>query len=185
MINVIEISMYEFKNNIYEYYISIFPDSERRRWYEIRNTYRKKIEHFYKIVLDNNIIGFFMLEKIDDNHPYYLDYFAIYDEYQNKGYGKIALKYLLDNIILDNGLIGDIERVDDNNLITIKRFKFYERLGFEKVDSIYLLWNVLYTPIVYYGINKYNKEEVDKLFFDYYLVNMGEKNLKAHCKIIK
>ena len=184
MVNVIEITINEFKTNIYDRYINLFPANEQREWKKIEVTYNKKIEHFYKIVLNNEIIGFFMLERIDDVHPYYLDYFAIYEEYQSKGYGKLALKLLLNNIILNNGLIAEIEKVDNNNLATVKRLKFYEELGFKKIESEYLLYNVLYTPIIYLNSKKYSNDEVDKLFFDYYRINVGEKELKINCKII-
>ena len=184
MINVVEITINEFKTNIYDRYINLFPDNEQREWDKIEVTYNKKIEHFYKIVFNNVIIGFFMLERLDDVHPYYLDYFAIYEEYQNKGYGKVALEYLLNNIILNNGLIGEIEKVDDNILVTVKRLNFYKKLGFEKIESEYLLYNVLYTPIIYLNSKNYNKDEIDKLFFDYYRINVGEKELRINCKII-
>ena len=184
MINVVEITINEFKTNIYDRYINLFPDNEQREWDKIEVTYNKKIEHFYKIVFNNVIIGFFMLERLDDVHPYYLDYFGIYEEYQNKGYGKLALEYLLENIILNNGLIGEIEKVDDNNLITVKRLKFYEELGFKKIESEYLLYNVFYTPIAYLNFENYNKHEMDELFFDYYKINVGEKELKMNCIIV-
>ncbi len=184
MIDVIEISIEEFKKDFYDKYIKLFPKDEQRDWKKVEDTYSKGIEHFYKIVLDNEIIGFFMLERIDDVHPYYLDYFAIYEEYQNKGYGKLALELLLNNIILNNGLIAEIEKVDNNNLATVKRLKFYEELGFKKIESEYLLYNVLYTPIIYLNSKKYSNDEVDKLFFDYYRINVGEKELKINCKIL-
>ena len=184
MINVIEITIDEFRNDIYDMYISLFPNNERRKYNKIEITYSKKIEFFYKIVLNNTIIGFIMLEKLDNNHPYYLDYFAIYKEYQNKGYGKSALEFLLNNIVQNNGLIAEIEKVDDNNSITVKRLRFYERLGFKKINSVYLLDNVLYTPIVYLNSYNYSKHEIDKIFFDYYKIN-GEQELKMNYRITK
>ena len=183
MINVIQITIEEFKENIYDKYIGLFPQNEQRNWKKIEKTYNEHIESFYKIVMDNKEIGFFMLEKIDSSHPYYLDYFAIYKEYQNKGYGKRALKYLLENIIKTSGLICEIEKEDDNNLTTMKRFDFYKKLGFKKVDSVYSLYDVLYTPIVFLN-SPYNKNDIDKLFFDYYKENQGEKDLKERCKIV-
>ena len=184
VINVIEITIDEFKNNIYDKYISLFPNNERRKYNKIEITYMQKIEFFYKIVLNNTIIGFIMLEKLDNNHPYYLDYFAIYKEYQNKGYGKSALEFLLNNIISNNGLIAEIEKVDDNNSITVKRLRFYEQLGFKKINSVYLLDNVLYTPIVYLNSYNYSKHEIDKIFFDYYKIN-GDQEIKMNYRITK
>ena len=49
-------------------------------------------------------------------------------------------------IIIDNGLIAEIEKEDLKNSDTIRRAEFYKRLGFEKVKSEYLLYNVVYEP---------------------------------------
>ena len=182
MIEVKEITIEEFKKHVYDKYITLFPEEEQREWYKISNSYKKGVEKFYKISLDNNTVGFFMLEKLKEL-PYYLDYFAIYKEYQNKGYGTVALKKLLDDIINDNGLFIEIEKVDDKNIITKKRLRFYESLGFKKINSEYSLYNVLYNPVVYYNEN--NKKKIDEIFFKYYEFNVGTKDLIKHCKIIK
>ena len=182
MIYVIEISIEEFKKDFYDKYIKLFPKDEQRDWKKVEDTYSKGIEHFYKIVLDNKSIGFFFLEKLDNN-PYYIDYFAVYKEYQDKGYGTQAVKYILDNIAKD-GLVAEIEKVVDNNPITKKRFMFYEKLGFKLIESEYLLYDVYYMPII--NINKsVTKEEVDKIMFNYYLINVGKEELAKNCRIVK
>ena len=185
MIDIIEITINEFKNNIYDKYVKLFPENEQREWSKIEESYKKGIEKFYKIVLKNEVIGFFMLENLNSNYPFYLDYFAIFKEFQNKGYGSKAIVKLIDKIVGNNGLIAEIEKENIENPITIKRLKFYSRLGFKKVESEYLLYNVLYTPIIYINSDKIIKEKIDKIFFDYYLVNCGEKEAEKNCKIIK
>ena len=78
----------------------------------------------------------------------------------------------------------EIEKENINNPITIKRFEFYKRLGFNKIGSEYLLYDVLYTPII--NINKnIDKRNMDIIFFDYYKTNCGELDVKTKCKIIK
>ena len=108
MLDIIEITIDEFKNNIYGKYVKLFPENEQREWVKIEETYKKGIEKFYKIVLKNEIIGFFMLEKLNDNYPFYLDYFAIFEEFQNKGYGSKSIEKLIDKIVCNNGLIAEI-----------------------------------------------------------------------------
>ena len=185
MIDVIEITIEKFKNDIYNEYIKLFPKDEQRNWNKIVNTSNSGIEKFYKITYENRTIGFFLLEKINDEYPFYLDYFAIYKEYQNKGYGTKAIQILLSKIINNKGLIAEIEKECEDNPITIKRFEFYKRLGFKKIESEYLLYNVYYNPIVYCEFEKINKEKYDRIFFDYYLINCGENEVKNNCKIIK
>ena len=182
MITVIEIPIEEFKKDIYNRYTKLFPKDEQREWKKIEKTYSNGIEHFYKIVIDNINIGFIILEKINNN-PYYIDYFAIYEEYQNKGYGTSAIKYLIDNIIMDKGLIAEIEKVKEDDLQTINRLNFYKNIGFKEVGSEYLLYNVCYEPIAY--LNNIDKTLVDKSFFEYYITNVGKEDLEKNCKIIK
>lgn len=183
MIEILEIKIEEFKDKIYEQYVQLFPEEEQRDWEKIENSYKEGFEKFYKIVLDNKIIGFFMLEKINKNYPYYLDYFAIFKEYQNKGYGTESFKKLLENIIVNQGLCIEIEKEEIDNQTTIKRANFYNRLGFKKINSEYLLYKVLFTPYVYNYTT--DKEVIDKIMFDYYKMNCGENEIKNRCKIIK
>ena len=185
MVDIIEITINDFKKDAYGKYVKLFPENEQREWVKIEETYKKGIEKFYKIVYKNEIIGFFMLEKLNDNYPFYLDYFAIFKEFQNQGYGSKAIVKLIDKIGGNSGLIGEIEKESMENLITIKRFKFYSKLGFKKFESEYLLYNVLYTPIIYINSDNIIKEKLDKIFFDYYLENCGEKEVKKNCKIVK
>ena len=183
MIDVIEINIEDFEKDIYSEYIKLFPEDEQRSLSKLRNTFNKGVEKFYKIVLEKETIGFFLLEKLGDEYPFYLDYFAIYEEYQNKGYGTEAIKTLLNKIIKDNGLFAEVEKECEDDPNTIRRFEFYKRLGFRKTGSEYLLYNVYYNPIVY-GEKK-SKEGYDKLFFDYYVINSGADGVKNNCRIIK
>lgn len=180
-----EIDIKEFEDKIYNEYVKLFPEEEQREWKKIKIAYEKGIEKFYKITENELIIGFFMLEKIGDNYPYYLDYFGIFKEFQNKGYGTKAIKNLLDEIIKSEDLYIEIEKEDEENYITIKRAEFYKKLNFKKVDSEYLLYKVLYTPYVYSNSNIINKDKVDKIMFEYYLMNCGEEEININCKKIK
>ena len=184
-IDIDEINLKEFKNSIYNKYTELFPEEEQRELNEIEETYNKGVEKFYKITSESKNIGFFMLEKINDNYPFYLDYFAIFKEFQNQGYGSKALVKLLDRIGTNNGLICEIEKECLENPITIKRFDFYSKIGFKRTGSEYLLYNVHYTPLIYINSDSIIKENADKIFFEYYRENCGEKKVKKNCKIIK
>lgn len=185
MLEITEIDIKEAEEKIYNEYVNLFPEEERREWIKIKNTYEKGIEKFYKIIVDNKIIGFFLLEKIKENYPYYLDYFAIFENYQNKGYGRQVIKILLETIVKDNGLCIDIEKEIEENPITIRRANFYKNVGFEKVNSEYLIYNVKYEIYIYTTGIKPKKEEIDRIMFDYYITNSGEKAIAQNCKILK
>ena len=184
MLEIIEINIEEFEKEIYNEYITLFPEDEQRSWKKIKNTYENGVEKFYKITLGNKTIGFFMLEK-EESAPYYIDYFAIFKKYQNKGYGTEAIKKLLDKICINEELVIEIEKEEASNPLTIKRANFYKKLGFKKVDSEYLLYKVLFTPYIYTKKEKVDKKEIDEIMFKYYEINCGEEEVKRNCKINK
>jgi len=184
-LKIIEINIEEFEDKIYKEYIKLFPEEEQRSWKKIRQTYENGIEKFYKITLDNEIIGFFMLEKLGEEYPYYMDYFAIFKKYQNKGYGTEAVKKLLEKICVNQDIVIEIEKEDDENSLTIKRANFYKNLGFKNVDSEYMLYKVIFTPYIYTNKDSIDKNKIDEIMFEYYVINCGEEEVKKNCKINK
>lgn len=185
MLEFVQIKIEEFENEIYDEYITLFPEDEQRDWGKIKKTYENGQEKFYKIISKQKVVGFFMLEKCSDAHPYYIDYFAIFKEYQNKGFGTEAIKKILREIASEEGICIEIEKMDENNPNTLRRAKFYENLGFEKIESEYLLYDVYYVPYVYMPEKMTFKENIDRIMFDYYLMNCGEKQVRERCKIIR
>ena len=63
MIDVIEITIEEFKNDIYNEYIKLFSKDEQRNWNKIVNTSISGIEKFYKITYEIELLDFFYLKK--------------------------------------------------------------------------------------------------------------------------
>ena len=54
----------------------------------------------YVLIIENEKnVGFIMLEKLNEDYPYYIDFFAIFEKYQGNNYGTMALEYLIKNII--------------------------------------------------------------------------------------
>ena len=180
---IIEISINEFEDEIYEEYTKLFPSEEQREWSKIKSTYEKGKEKFYKIMMDNKIVGFFMIEKLRDS--YYIDYFAIFKQYQNKGYGTQAIKEIIKNIVKDQVLCIEIEKEDENDPIKLKRANFYKKIGFVRIKSEYLLYNVLYTPYVYNYKDNMSKSVIDRIMFEYYTMNCGENEVKKNCSVIR
>ncbi len=181
-INIISIE--KFEKCIYNKYTKLFPEDEQREWVKIRRSYKLGIEKFYEIAVDKETVGFFMLEKLNEEMPYYIDYFAIFKEYQNKGYGKQAIKILMDTIIIDSELCLEIEsfhnEIDNTN--RKRRANFYEDLGFQRIASEYLLYDVLYIPYFYSKNAIPSKDEVDRIMFQYYKFNCGAEDINRKFK---
>ena len=184
MIDIRKISIEEFENSVYDKYITLFTQEEQRDFSTITNAYNNGIEEFYGIYDDDIMVGFFALERIKD-YPYYLDYIAIFKEYQSKGYGSKSVKLLLDKIVKDKGIIGEIEEVMESDTSTVKRWNFYNKLGFKKFDNRFFFNGTMFELIVYpYDFNT-TGDEISKMLYDYYVVNIGEEKTKETCKIIK
>ncbi len=184
MLNIREITIEEFEEKIYDKYINLFPQGEQRDWHTIKEAYNNQIEKFYVILDEKTVIGFFMLEKIN-HYPYYLDYFAIYEEYQNKGYGVKSIQKLLSDIIKDEGLLGEVEEVNESDPITVRRWQFYERLGFRKTNYLFLFGKVPFNIIIYPGNSIIDEEILGDILMDHYIVNIGREETEKHCKILK
>lgn len=184
MVEVKEITIEEFEEKIYDKYITLFSLEEQRDWNTIKDAYKNNYEKFYKIIDDDNIIGFFILEKLGD-YPYYLDYFAIFNEYQSKGYGSISIKKLLQDVIKEDGIIGEVEKVTDEDPITVRRWKFYEKLGFKKFNDVEFSYTVLFDLIMHSRDYNISGPRVAEILYDYYKLNIGEEETKRLCKIIK
>ena len=88
-------------------------------------------------------------------------------------------------LFFKNIKIAEIEKENNDDQNTIRRFRFYSKLGFQKLDSEYLLYHVVYTPIFYPQSNSIVKEEMDQIFFDYYSENCGEDEVQKNCRIIQ
>ena len=163
----------DFKNKMYDEYVKLFSDDEQRDWKDIERSYYEGVEVLFGIKNNGIIVGFMMLEKLNENYPYYIDFFAIFDKYQGNNHGTKAIEYLIKNIIKDEPLCLEIEKETEMNINTIRRAKFYRNLGFKKINSEYLFFGVRYTPYIYDIHNKLEKYRVDAIMLDYYKSNCG------------
>lgn len=190
---LININYEEFKAEIYQKYIEIFPEEERKSLETIEKNYNKNITRFIKIDEEKELIGFCIMNSIENNRYMQLDYFAILPEYQNKGYGTKAIKELEKVVQNYDAIFVEIEKLcyganKEENEIREKRAKFYERLGFHKLDTNLKWFNSLFLSVYYLKLNDnliYDEEEIlNNIFGIYYKVH-GKKKVDENCEIIK
>ena len=190
---LININFKEFKAEIYQKYIEIFPEEERKSLETIEKNYNKNITRFIKIDEEKELIGFCIMNSIENNRYMQLDYFAILPEYQNKGYGTKAIKELEKVVQNYDAIFVEIEKLcyganKEENEIREKRAKFYERLGFHKLDTNLKWFNSLFLSVYYLKLNDnliYDEEEIlNNIFGIYYKVH-GKKKVDENCEIIK
>lgn len=189
MLELKKANVKEFKKNLYSQYMKLFPKNERKPLSMLKECYVKKILTILEIIDNNQIVGFMMLNKLPKSKYLQLDYFAIFPEFQSKGYGSKALKKLQEISEKYNGIYIEAEKpdkIDEENNIKNKRIKFYERLGCYKLNLSLELYNVIYTILILPTSDKReNDDKIMKDIFDIYNKVSGKKSIKKYCKIIK
>ena len=190
--NLINIEIQEFKKEVYPEYIKIFPKEERKELKTIEQNYDKKITKFIKICENNQFVGFFIINTIKNSQYVQLDYFAILEKYQNKGYGTKAIQLLKKQMEAYDGIFVEIEKLGlgkdkQENLLRERRAKFYETLGFEKLNFELKWFETLILSIYVLPISTYkdSDEKIMENMFQIYISVHGKEKIDRDCKVIK
>lgn len=183
------IGIEEFKEKIYFHYVNIFPEEERKPLILIELSYKKQYTKIIEILYQNKIAGFMLLNRITNKGYLVLDYLVILPEYRNKGIGTKALKILLQQEKETSGIFIEIEKTgrgkdEKENLLREKRKKFYENLGFKKLNFDLLLFGVIYMPYLFSNIEKDEDTIIDEILSIYKVIS-GKERIKQNCKIVK
>lgn len=187
--NLININIKEFEKELYSYYVEIFPEEERKPLEILQGCYQKGYTKFIKIVNDDNIVGFMILNRVKENGYVILDYFAILSPYRNKGFGTKAMELLIEKEKENAGIFVEIEKLGlgkdkTENLLREKRKRFYEKFGFQKLNFDLLLFDVLYMPYLFSN-NDRDEEIVIKEILNIYEVILGKERIEQNCEIIR
>lgn len=183
------ISIEEFKKEIYSYYLEMFPDKERKPLKLIQASYEKQYTKIIEILYENQIVGFMLLNRVKDKGYAVLDYLAILPQHRNNRFGTRALNVLLENEKENKGVFIEIEKVglgkdEKENLLREKRRKFYENLGFKKLNFDLFLYDVIYTPYLFSN-TKEDEDIIINEILDIYEAISGKEKIRQNCKIIK
>lgn len=185
-----KVDIKEFKKDLYEEYKKIFPKEERKTYEDIERSYNKNITDIIEIIVDEQCVGFIIINSIKNNRIILLDYFAILPKYQHKGYGTNAIKLLKEMYETYDGIFIEIEKVgngatDLENRTRQRRAKFYENLGFCKMGFELDFYKVIYsTYILPCSKRTFFDKKVIEDIFEIYRAILGEEKLKKNCKVI-
>lgn len=179
----------EFKKEVYSYYLEIFPEDERKSLEHIQSSYNKQYTRIIEILYKDKMVGFMLLNRAKDKGYTVLDYLAILPQYRNNKFGTGALQLLLEQEKENKGVFVEIEKVglgidEEENFIRKKREKFYEKIGFKKLNFDLNLFNVIYTPYLFSNI-KEDEETIIKEIFDVYELISGKERIIKNCKVVK
>lgn len=126
----------QFYNCLKEY----FPTSELKEKNALSTILQNKNYKVFNIISDNLQCGYFSFFELPDN-TIWLDYFAVNKESQSKGIGTETFK-LMKKEFSYNGCYLEVEKKDEKYINTIRRVKFYENLGAQKLDVQYFYPNI-------------------------------------------
>lgn len=183
------ITIEEFKQKIYPYYLEIFPEEERKTIKQIEIGYRKGYVKIIKIMYQNQLVGFMTLNRVKENGYIILDYLAILPEYRNKQFGTKALKLLFEEEKECKGIFIEIEKVglgkdESENLARQKRKAFYENVGCKELNFDLFLYGVIFTPLLF-SKNEDNEDSIISEILEIYESITGKERIKKNCKIMR
>lgn len=188
---LLEVNITEFNKLVYPEYLRLFPKLERKPYKVLERTIIENIAKALKIVVNNKFVGFFIVNTLKNNSIVQLDYFAILPEYQSKGYGSKAINLLKEKYVNSDGIFIEIEKVgigenEEENIIREKRSKFYERLGFYKLNFDINMYTVIYSTYLLPNTDKKDilEERIIENIFEIYNAILGEKRVKSNIKVI-
>lgn len=177
----------DFKLEIYKYYKKIFPLSVRKPYSLLKDSYKRGISCFYKILVDDNCVGFIIVNFLDSFKCIILDYLAILPKYQSKGYGKGSIK-MLSKIYSNYEICVEVEKEDalkKDAEIRKRRINFYESNGFKKLNFYLDYYNVIYSI---YCLSSGNEIDSDDKILDnmmkLYITILGQKCVNKNIKVL-
>lgn len=191
MVNVKEIDFVEFDEDIYKHYEELFTKEERQPLELLKKLYKKGILKFVKIKNESIDVGFLIYVTVKNNPYIWLDYFAIYKEFQNKKYGTEAICLFKDYFMKYDGIYGEVEKIgnsicEEENCIRKRRVKFWTSLGFELLHIDASLFGVVYSTCVL-KLNNVERENTKILEYGFQLYEavMGKEEVYKNCFVLE
>ncbi|BBF45284.1 hypothetical protein lbkm_4046 [Lachnospiraceae bacterium KM106-2] len=138
-----------------------FPKEELKPLVQILQLMQEGDYECIGLYTQGELCGYGFFQKADDTEYILLDYLTILKKYRNEGYGSKFLN-LLSHYYKDyKGIVAEVEQVTDHdseeeNKLRRRRFRFYERAGFERLNFKCSVFNV---PFCMYVFRKHSLEQ--------------------------
>lgn len=127
---------------IYESFKNNFPTEERKSFKHLEGLINSGVYKLFFITNKKNkdLVGFAFIFTIEKEKMLWLDFISITDNYKNKGYGSILFNKIIEFFGCNNyGILLEIEIPDELEENTVRRLKFYNRLGCINTNQKYYL----------------------------------------------
>ncbi len=153
----------ELFENIYKDLCSQFPIKELKAYDEFLELLGTDEYKMYQ-VFDNDVeVAYVILFEDKIHKVIWLDYVAVFTDFHSLGYGSRILEGLKSLYSDYTGCYLEVEKINSDDITTVRRVKFYKKNGAEKLD------------IKYIYPNNYGGLEMD-LYFIPYQGGLVEKN---------
>lgn len=180
----------EFKNIIYPEYLNLFPELERKSYHDIEKSIINEITTIFKIMVEKEMVGFMIINQLENVSCIQLDYLGILPQYQKNGYGSEAIKLLTTEcqnmsifIEIEKEKLGNNEK---ENQIRERRARFYEKLGFQKMNFDMILNTVIFsTYLLDNSDKKSTDEEIARSILITYEKIIGKEKVLKNIRIEK
>ena len=180
----------EFKNIIYPEYLNLFPELERKSYHDIEKSIINDITTILKIMVEKEMVGFMIINQLENVSCIQLDYLGILPQYQKNGYGSEAIKLLTTEcqnmsifIEIEKEKLGNNEK---ENRIRERRARFYEKLGFQKMNFDIILNTVIFsTYLLDNSDKKSTDEEIARSILITYEKIIGKEKVLKNIRIEK
>lgn len=188
--NLVSVNVEEFHDRIYPEYKKLFSKEERKPYQAIIKAMKQQLGNVIKILENDVFIGFIIVNTLENNPYVQLDYLAILPEYQSRGYGKKVISLLRNHYHQYKGIFIEIEKIglgknEEENQIRMRRKRFYENAGFQKLGFDLDLYHVIYSAYLLPCLEKEISEtDIIESIFQIYNALLGEKNIKKFCKLM-
>lgn len=180
-----------FKKEIYLEYKKLFPESERKSYRILEKTFNDGILKIIKIMDGDALVGFILANIIDECEYFQVDYLAILEKFQDKGYGTKAIELLKEYAKSYKGIFIEVEKLglgidEAENIQRKRRIEFYEKIKFEKLGFELDLFKTIFSAyMLWLSETKDGDEKVIENIFNLYRAILGEERVQKHCKVIK
>lgn len=140
MLKLAPVEIQNFKD-VYEDMLEQFPACEMKDYNTFINLFEQGQYKLLSVVDDNVRIGYLLLYESSVENVLWLDYIAVFRQYQSKGYGRMIFDSLINQFNTYKGIYLEVEKADESVINTIRRIKFYKSLGAKKLDINYFYPN--------------------------------------------
>lgn len=191
MLELVTIDIKRFKDKIYPEYLKLFPASERKSYKQLEASFKKEILQIIELTNGENFVGFILANSLDKTGYLQVDYFAILPELQGRGYGTQAIEKLKQMSNKYKGIFIEVEKLGlgedkKENDLRQRRIEFYKKQGFIELSCDFILYKVVYTPLLLPIMNKIESEDkIIKDIFEIYYATIGGSRVEKNCSVIR